>query len=189
MVEMKTPLIALLALVSAAGATTLVVEMNYSNGTLSCLSAAPQNGFADDYRLFPNGGRFSYRLYAANGGVLDSFYFDAPMVWWDGVDENGTMIGGTMEGEGAFSVSAKHFDDASRLIVKDGTKVACDISFTSATATPTAKPTATPSATTSATPAPTAQPAANADIGTASFLALLALLCLAGLFLIGRKRR
>jgi len=120
--------------------------------------------------------------------VLDSFYFDVPVVFWDGIDENGTMIGGSMEKEGAFTASAKHFDDAARLVVKDGSKVACDLRLAAATATPTATATATPAATATPTPSPTAQPPKNAD-STAAIIIILALLVLGALLLIGRKRR
>ncbi|VVB67755.1 Uncharacterised protein [Candidatus Norongarragalina meridionalis] len=174
------------ALFAGVGATTLVVEMNYSNGTLSCLSAEPQAGFPDDYRMFPNEGRFSYRLYAANGSMLDSFYFDAPTVHWDALDENGTMIGGEETVDGTFDISAKHFGNAARLVVKDGSKVACDISF--ASATPTATSTATPAATATPTSLPTARPAETND-GTALILAAVGLVLLAAFLLIGRKRR
>ncbi|PIO01941.1 hypothetical protein COT58_02320 [Candidatus Micrarchaeota archaeon CG09_land_8_20_14_0_10_60_16] len=171
-------LLAFLAVCSlVAGAQHLAVELDYSNGSLSCVSAQLASGYPEDYRLHPATAEYSYALEAGNGSVLDSFAFGAPMVFYD--DFSGNSTGGSSEElDGLFELRVKAFDGAATVKISEGNRTVCLLSLAAApTAQATASPFASPSPAPSPSPVPQEQPAGNGQyfLWAAVLLAALAL--------------
>ncbi len=159
----------LVFLPSVAG-DVFTLHFHYANGTLYCDGYSEQNGFPDDYRLFPENGTFGYALVAQNGTVLDSFSFDAPLgYFYDEFNASGRVGGGYRELENAsFSLNARRLQGARISISKAG-KTLClyDVPTESASEEPTIPTLET---------TPTMQPAVRNENGASTTLILVLLL-------------
>ncbi|OIO27703.1 hypothetical protein COX86_02260 [Candidatus Micrarchaeota archaeon CG_4_10_14_0_2_um_filter_60_11] len=171
-------LLAFLAVCSlVAGAQHLAVELDYSNGSLSCVSAQLASGYPEDYRLHSSAGDYSYALLAENNSVLDSFPFGAPMVFYDDFSANSTG-GSSAELEGPFELRAKSLDGAAAVKISEGNRTVCLLSL-AAPSVPQMQATASPSASPSPSSSPQPSPAQPTGSNQGFFWAAVLLAALA----------
>lgn len=184
----------MLLFATLASAKIIVLEFDYANQSLECLGYSVQRGFPDDHRLFPDEG-YRYELRAANGTVLDSFFFQPPDgYFYDEINlTTGEMTGGFTPFENvSFSLAAKHFGEAQKILVFKEENVVCSFTIAAPSPTPSPQPsirvpTATPAATLPPTPSPAAEETDWKPVVQA--VTLLALVALAALLLVYFKKK